>query len=304
MNVSVLNFGNTPVSFRQDGFLNATAIASHFGKLPKDYLKSEQTQQYISALAENLSVRRKILTEANQIVIVKRGGSEQGTWLHPKLAIHFARWLNPKFAVWCDEQIEILLNGKISDGIKTVTPKPTRALPDGLTGEQIEAVKKLHNALTKSAPKEAQARIAITLWSAVKSKFGCSYKEVPAEQFPEVLSVMSRVAVENGVLYGEVLDAPPKAEPKLPIDGNSLADIAAMVYYGTWMIELGKDISAPLKQLGNRQAVTMWTVWHETRSRLKRAVAALEVLRGYADKDTSDRIAVCLEGIYSKASVR
>lgn len=307
MNVSVLNFGNTPVSFRQDGFLNATSIAAHFGKLPKDYLKTEQTQQYISALAESLSERTKILTDENQLVIVKKGNSKnftQGTWLHPKLAIHFARWLNPKFAVWCDEQIEILLNGKISDGIKTVTPKPTRALPDGLTGEQIEAVKKLHNALTKSAPKEAQARIAITLWSAVKSKFGCSYKEVPAEQFPEVLSVMSRVAVENGVLYGEVLDAPPKAEPKLPIDGNSLADIAAMVYYGTWMIELGKDISAPLKQLGNRQAVTMWTVWHETRSRLKRAVAALEVLREYADKDTSDRIAGCLEGIYSKATVR
>lgn len=307
MNVSVLNFGNTPVSFRQDGFLNATSIAAHFGKLPKDYLKTEQTQQYISALAESLSERTKILTDENQLVIVKKGNSKnftQGTWLHPKLAIHFARWLNPKFAVWCDEQIEILLNGKISDGIKTVTPKPTRALPDGLTGEQIEAVKKLHNALTKSAPKEAQARIAITLWSAVKSKFGCSYKEVSAEQFPEVLSVMSRVAVENGVLYGEVLDAPPKAEPKLPIDGNSLADIAAMVYYGTWMIELGKDISAPLKQLGNRQAVTMWTVWHETRSILKRTVAALEVLRGYADKDTSDRIAGCLEGIYSKATVR
>ncbi|GFL07960.1 hypothetical protein TUM15749_15470 [Neisseria gonorrhoeae] len=105
-------------------------------------------------------------------------------------------------------------------------------------------------------------------------------------------------------LTGEVLDAPPKAEPKLPIDGNSLADIAAMVYYGTWMIESGKDISAPLKQLGCRQAVTMWTVWHETRSILKRSAAALEVLRGYADKDASDRIAACLEGIYGKATVR
>lgn len=222
-----------------------------------------------------------------------------GTFVCRELVIAYGMWISPKFAL---QVIQTFL--AVSDGIKTVTPKPTRALPNGLTGEQIEAVKKLHNALTKSAPKEAQARIAITLWSAVKSKFGCSYKEVPAEQFPEVLSVMSRVAVENGVLYGEVLDAPPKAEPKLPIDGNSLADIAAMVYYGTWMIELGKDISAPLKQLGNRQAVTMWTVWHETRSRLKRAVAALEVLRKYADKDTSDRIAVCLEGIYSKATVR
>lgn len=222
-----------------------------------------------------------------------------GTFVCRELVIAYGMWISPKFAL---QVIQTFL--AVSDGIKTVTPKPTRALPNGLTGEQIEAVKKLHNALTKSAPKEAQARIAITLWSAVKSKFGVSYKELPAEQFPEVLSVMSRVAVENGVLYGEVLDAPPKAEPKLPIDGNSLADIAAMVYYGTWMIELGKDVSAPLRQLSCKQAVTMWTVWHETRSRLKRTVAALEVLRKYTDKDTSDRIAVCLEGIYSKATVR
>jgi conserved hypothetical protein len=57
--VQTFNFGNIAVSFREDGYLNATQIAAHFGKLPKDYLKTEQTQQYITALAENLSVRRK-----------------------------------------------------------------------------------------------------------------------------------------------------------------------------------------------------------------------------------------------------
>ena len=128
-------------------------------------------------------------------------------------------------------------------------------------------------------------------------------EDLPAEKLPEAVAYVHALTLHTG-LTGEVLDAPPKAKPKLPIDGNSLADIAAMVYYGAWMIELGKDISAPLKQLGNIQAVTMWTVWHETRSRLKRAVAALEVLRGYADKDTSDRMALCLKGIYSKATVR
>lgn len=274
--VQSFNFGNIAVSFREDGYLNATQIAAHFGKLPKDYLKSEQTQQYISALAENLSVRRKILTEENQIVIVKRGGNEQGTWLHPKLAIHFARWLNPKFAVWCDEQIEALLN-KVSDGIKTVTPKPTRALPNGLTGEQIEAVKKLHNALTKSAPKEAQARIAITLWSAVKSKFGCSYKEVPAEQFPEVLSVMSRVAVENGVLYGEVLDREllPAPQPAL-LDGLDIERFAVTVYYGAWALEMLEEVALPLRQLGHPKATTMHTLWSESRSFLRHNVQALQ----------------------------
>lgn len=255
---------------------------------PNRWLRNQQTQELIA----------EIEAEGGKAYTTSQGGKNRGTFVCKELVYAYATWISAKFFLLVIRTFDRVANGY------QITPKPTRALPDGLTGEQIEAVKKLHNALTKSAPKEAQARIAITLWSAVKSKFGCSYKEVPAEQFPEVLSVMSRVAVENGVLYGEVLDAPPKAEPKLPIDDNSLADIAAMVYYGTWMIELGKDISAPLKQLGNRQAVTMWTVWHETRSILKRTVAALEVLRKYADKDTSDRIAGCLEGIYSKATVR
>ena len=141
-------------------------------------------------------------------------------------------------------------------------------------------------------------------YSMIHQRFNVeAIEDIPADKLPEAVAYAHALTLHTG-LTGEVLDALPKAEPKLPIDGNSLADIAAMVYYGTWMIELGKDISAPLKQLGNRQAVTMWTVWHETRSRLKRAVAALEVLRGYADKDTSDRIALCLEGIYSKAAVR
>ena len=141
-------------------------------------------------------------------------------------------------------------------------------------------------------------------YSMIHQRFNVgAIEDLPAEKLPEAVAYVHALTLHTG-LTGEVLDAPPKAKPKLPIDGNSLADIAAMVYYGTWMIELGKDVSVPLRQLGCKQAVTMWTVWHETRSRLKRAVAALEVLRKYADKDTSDRIAVCLEGIYSKATVR
>ncbi|HGP7490481.1 Bro-N domain-containing protein [Neisseria gonorrhoeae] len=141
-------------------------------------------------------------------------------------------------------------------------------------------------------------------YSMIHQRFNVeSVEDLPAGKLPEAVAYVHALTLHTG-LTGEVLDAPPKAEPKLPIDGNSLADIAAMVYYGTWMIESGKDISAPLKQLGCRQAVTMWTVWHETRPILKRSAAALEVLRGYADKDASDRIAACLEGIYGKATVR
>nr|DAY19953.1 MAG TPA: repressor domain protein [Caudoviricetes sp.] len=143
-----------------------------------------------------------------------------------------------------------------------------------------------------------------TAYGMIHQRFNVgAIEDLPAEKLPEAVAYVHALTLHTG-LTGEVLDAPPKAKPKLPIDGNSLADIAAMVYYGAWMIELGKDISAPLKQLGNIQAVTMYTVWHETRSRLKRTVAALEVLRGYADKDASDRIALCLKGISIKDTVR
>ena len=38
-----------------------------------------------------------------------RGG---GTWLHPKLAVSFARWLDLKFAIWADLHIDALLRSR------------------------------------------------------------------------------------------------------------------------------------------------------------------------------------------------
>ena len=210
-----------------------------------------------------------------------RGCHLLGMLARTKVAKEFRRWV-------LDVLEETLLNGKVSDGLPAKTTvddrTPLRQAVAALVGRK---------GIDYS-----------TAYGMIHQRFNVgAIEDLPAEKLPEAVAYVHALTLHTG-LVGEVLDALPKAEPKLPIDGNSLADIAAMVYYGTWMIELGKDISAPLKQLGNRQAVTMWTVWHETRSRLKRAVAALEVLRGYADKDTSDRIAVCLEGIYSKATVR
>ena len=258
MSIQKLSFGNVAVSFRQDGYLNATAVALHFGKRVKDFIKTEQNQEYIAALAESLSNGRKIPLEQNQLVIVKNGSSQNGggTWLHPKLAIHFARWLDPKFAVWCDEQIEQIISGSLQ-------PKPTKTLPNGLTAEQIETVKKLHNALVKSAPKEQQAKIAITLWSAVKSKFGVSYKEVPAEQFAEVLSVMSRVAVDKGVLYGEVLEKQPA--PSVPVlDDALLLAFARLLLHAQDMRLFVNRYLPAFQNLGIDGRGSLWSFVHDT----------------------------------------
>lgn len=117
MTTQILNFSfnRFPVSFRNDGYLHATKIAQHFGKQVRDYLINSRTTDYINALIESLSEKGNPLTQSD-LIIIRKGNSKnfsQGTWLHPKLAVDFARWLDPRFAVWCDEQIEHILSGSL-----------------------------------------------------------------------------------------------------------------------------------------------------------------------------------------------
>jgi hypothetical protein len=101
------------IPFMADAFFNATVAAKPFDKSPKDWLKTEDTQAYIGA------IRRKILLEENQLVRVANGAPSTGggTWLHPKLGVVFARWLNADFAVWADEQITAILSGELAGAV-------------------------------------------------------------------------------------------------------------------------------------------------------------------------------------------
>lgn len=108
-----LHYESVNIDFTEDAYVNITPIARHYGKRPNDYLKLQKTKEYISALAQKLSVAGNPATADSLVVIIQGGeSSSQGTWLHPKLVIDFARWLRPEFALWCDEQIENILRQK------------------------------------------------------------------------------------------------------------------------------------------------------------------------------------------------
>jgi hypothetical protein len=106
-----LQYHEAPIYFKSDAYLNATHVAKHFNKRTENYLRSDRTQDYMKALA------RKHTVQENKLVVVKHGSPETGggTWISPKLAIDFARWLSADFAVWCDEQIESILKPTIQD---------------------------------------------------------------------------------------------------------------------------------------------------------------------------------------------
>lgn len=91
------------VRFNADGWINATEAATRFGKLPHEWLRLPETVAYLEALAKSGKIPQLVRT---------RRGRNGGTWLHPKLAVAFARWLSVDFAVWCDEQVDALLRGE------------------------------------------------------------------------------------------------------------------------------------------------------------------------------------------------
>jgi hypothetical protein len=86
------DFDGHAMQFNGAGWFNATAAAKAFGKRPIDWLKTGESQDYIAALCQRLGSDPASLQD-----IVK--GKNAGTWLHPKLAVVFARWLSVDFAV-------------------------------------------------------------------------------------------------------------------------------------------------------------------------------------------------------------
>ena len=99
-------YQGTEIQFNEDGWFNATQAAERFGKVPYEWVRLPDTEKYLMAL-ENRYGKIPFLN-------VKRGGrgKSDATWIHPKLAVPFARWLDVDFAVWCDEQIFNLISGK------------------------------------------------------------------------------------------------------------------------------------------------------------------------------------------------
>lgn len=91
------------ISYSAEGWFNATEAAAKFGKSPYEWQRLPDTVAYVAALERKYG---KIPYSKS-----KRGAGG-GTWLHPKLAVNFARWLDVDFAVWCDEQIDGIIRGK------------------------------------------------------------------------------------------------------------------------------------------------------------------------------------------------
>lgn len=177
------------VSFTSEAWFNATTVAAHFGRRPVDWLALDSTKDYIAHLGAVLNC------EESSLLRTKAGRHGGGTWLHPKLAVAFARWLDVRFAIWCDMQIDKILHDRPTIALKDLRSK--KALPGGLTLDQQDAIKEMVRTRAEEAPEARRGIVAVKLWSALKAKFGCPYKLIPPEHFTDALSLLARLEIEG-----------------------------------------------------------------------------------------------------------
>lgn len=110
--IKVFNYQNSEITFAngKSVMVNATQMAKTFGKMPSGWLRTKQSEEYISTLS---AMRNCIPTDLVEVI---NGGANYGTWMHEDVAIEFARWLSPSFAIWCNDRIKELL----TQGVTTI----------------------------------------------------------------------------------------------------------------------------------------------------------------------------------------
>ncbi len=159
MKSEVFHYNGSPVTFQlgEVTIVNATQMAKLFGKRPVDWLRLPSTQTFIQTLGD---VRKSHNTTF--VVTVKGNSSnfEQGTWMYEDVALEFARWLSPAFAIWCNDRIKEFLRHGI-----TATPM----VIDAMLNDPETMIRTLQ--ALKSESGQTLRNAAPTLWRYSETRF-------------------------------------------------------------------------------------------------------------------------------------
>lgn len=112
--IQIFHYDGSPVTFQNGDsvMINATEMAKPFGKTTKDWLRTKTAEDFITSLSAVRQICPSALVQS-----VKGGNGQQGTFMHEDVALEFARWLSPAFAIWCNDRIKELL----TQGVSTVS---------------------------------------------------------------------------------------------------------------------------------------------------------------------------------------
>jgi hypothetical protein len=114
--IKSLTFNGVVIVSRSDGYIDATEICKAGGKLFAHWYSLESTKKLLYEAASDIGI------PISQLLDIKKGNSinfNQGSWIHPDLAIQLAQWISPSFALQVSKWIRTLFtDGNVSINIK------------------------------------------------------------------------------------------------------------------------------------------------------------------------------------------
>ena len=113
-----------------DGYINATALCQSVGKTFSDYRRLQSTTAFLEALVHETG------TPVHELIHSISGGhpKQQGTWVHPHLAVNLAQWLSPTFAVKVSQWVSEWMSGTA----------PSRVMPAHILRYELNRAKVPH----------------------------------------------------------------------------------------------------------------------------------------------------------------
>lgn len=178
---SLKNFDKYIIRMRNiDGYLCATDMCKINNKKISHYFENERTCDFITKLEIHLK-KSMVGYPISGIVEKNHGNSEfRGTWVHPKVAIHLAMWIDQDFSIQVIEWIERFIKGDITlvqeivDRHDAVNNTQSQVLITTMTN-QLQEYKDQVETLTNKI--EDISRIKDTLKEQVDrlNEFVCSY---------------------------------------------------------------------------------------------------------------------------------
>ena len=119
--IRIFQYNGSDITFNSGStvMVNATQMAKPFGKRPAKWLELPSTKKFLEALS---GIRKS----DSAMIQTESGGKVTGggcTWMHEDVALEFARWLSPEFAIWCNDRIKELLRHGM-----TATPQTIDAI--------------------------------------------------------------------------------------------------------------------------------------------------------------------------------
>ena len=113
MENQVFQYNGSPITFQigKATMINATQMAKPFSKRPAKWLELPSTKEFLSAL-------QTIRFSDSLIQTIE--GKNGGTWFHEDVALEFARWLSPQFAIWCNDRIKELMRYGMTATTQTI----------------------------------------------------------------------------------------------------------------------------------------------------------------------------------------